>query len=241
MEKMPSVLDPQMFQARDLPEAWFICIRALLLGQGSWVYQIDKSSSGNIRRLEFDYVTVHVVHPENQPYAPDVPQGVPAPTTQTYIDQYYDYLVNPQKKEGEHYTYGEYLGDQIPFVIEHYQKYGYKLNHCHMVVGDKDSIKLYRAKDGTSPCLRGIDTRVKNNKLHFMVYFRSWDLWAGFPTNLGGINKVQRDIAELIGVEPGEMIVASKGLHLYDYCWEYAVLKAGLKREDCVLLKDLAW
>jgi thymidylate synthase len=29
-------------------------------------------------------------------------------------------------------------------------------------------------------------------------------------------------MAREIGVEDGEIIVASKGLHLYDYCWDLA-------------------
>ena len=37
------------------------------------------------------------------------------------------------------------------------------------------------------PCLRHIDTRIQDGKLHFYPYFRSWDLWGGFPANLGGI------------------------------------------------------
>ena len=62
-------------------------------------------------------------------------------------------------------------------------------------------------------------------KLHFILYFRSWDLWGGFPSNLGGLQLVKQYMAEEIGVEDGEIIAASKGLHLYDYAWDLAKLR----------------
>lgn len=75
------------------------------------------------------------------------------------------------------------------------------------------------------PCLRLIDTRVRYGKLHFILYFRSWDLWGGFPSNLGGLELVKQYMAQEIGVEDGEIIAASKGLHLYEYSWDLAKLR----------------
>jgi thymidylate synthase len=86
-----------------------------------------------------------------------------------------------------------------------------------MAVGSRESIKL-----PDPPCLRGIDTRVENGKLHFIVYFRSWDLWAGLPSNLAGIQLLKEYVASEIGAADGELIALSKGLHLYDYAWELA-------------------
>jgi thymidylate synthase len=67
-----------------------------------------------------------------------------------------------------------------------------------------------------------VDTRVRYGKLHFMLYFRSWDLWAGFPSNLAALQMVKEWMAKEIGVEDGEIMASSKGLHLYDYAWDYA-------------------
>jgi thymidylate synthase len=75
------------------------------------------------------------------------------------------------------------------------------------------------------PCLRHIDTRIRDGKLHFMVYFRSWDLYGGFPANLGGIQMLKEYMAAEIGVEDGEIIASSKGLHLYDYAWDLAKIR----------------
>jgi len=91
-----------------------------------------------------------------------------------------------------------------------------------MEIGMPSDIKL-----NDPPCLRLIDTRVRYGKLHFIIYFRSWDLWGGFPSNLGGIQLVKQFMAEEIGVEDGEMILISKGLHLYEYAWEWAKQRTG--------------
>ena len=61
--------------------------------------------------------------------------------------------------------------------------------------------------------------------LHFILYFRSWDLWGGFPSNLGGLQLVKQYMAEEIGVDDGEMVAVSKGLHLYEYSWELAKIR----------------
>jgi thymidylate synthase len=63
---------------------------------------------------------------------------------------------------------------------------------------------------------------MRYGKLHFIVYFRSWDLWAAFPTNLGGLQLMKEFMASEIGCEDGEIIAASKGLHLYDHTWDFA-------------------
>jgi thymidylate synthase len=33
-----------------------------------------------------------------------------------------------------------------------------------------------------------------------------------------------------IGVEDGEIIASSKGLHIYDYCWDLAKTRTGRKK-----------
>jgi thymidylate synthase len=88
-------------------------------------------------------------------------------------------------------------------------------------VGDDQSISL-----DDPPCLRGIDTRIRDNKLHFFAYFRSWDLWAGFPSNLAAIQLLKEYMAGEIGVDDGELIASSKGMHLYEYAWELARITA---------------
>ena len=206
--------------ARDLPDAWFQCVYQIL--EKGRTYTIDRGSFKGQERLEFDYVTVHIKFPGTRPLLPDIPPslGIPNPVATDYLDQYLPYLMTSAKKEDEEYTYGEYLEPQIDEVIRIYREEGHGTNQAYMTVGDPRTIYLE-----DPPCLRGIDTRIKDNKLHFITYFRSWDLWNGFPANLGAIQLLKEYMAENIGVEDGEIIAASKGLHLYDYIWELAKLR----------------
>ena len=205
--------------ARDLPEAWFLCLRKTL-AQGR-EYTIERGSNVGHRRKELDFIVLQVRHPERRPLVPDVPQGVPPPSSMEYVENYLQYLMTSLKADNEQYTYGEDLSEQIPELIRMYKEDGYNTNQGFMAVGSKESIKL-----PDPPCLRGIDTRVANGKLHFISYFRSWDLWAGFPSNLAGIQLLKEYVASEIGVEDGELVALSKGLHLYEYTWELARVAA---------------
>jgi len=110
--------------------------------------------------------------------------------------------------------------NQIEWVIDTYKKFGYRNNQMVLQVAHPTDHLLL-----DPPCLRSIDTRIQDNKLSFIIYFRSWDLWNGFPANLAGIQLLKEYMAAEIDVEDGEMIVESKGLHLYDYAENLAKLR----------------
>jgi thymidylate synthase len=202
-------------EARDLSEAWFLCLRKVLTE--GYEYKIERGSYTGQHRKELDFVVVQVRHPGTRPLIPDVPQGVPPPTTMEYIESYLPYLMTAHRAEGEQYTYGQYLEKQISEVIRMYREDGYNTNQAFMAVGDSQSIFLT-----DPPCLRGIDTRIRDGRLNFITYFRSWDLWAGFPSNLAAIQLLKEYVSSEIGVDDGELIALSKGLHLYEYAWELA-------------------
>ena len=210
-----------VIEARDLSEAWFLCLRKTL-AEG-YEYRIDRGSYAGQRRKELDLVVVQVNNPGTRPLTPTVPQGVPPPTTMEYVESYLPYLMTAHKGEGEQYTYGQYLETQIPEVIRMYKEDGRNTNQAFMAVGDSQSIFL-----SDPPCLRAIDTRIRYGKLHFIVYFRSWDLWAGFPSNLAAIQLLKEYMSGEIGVDDGELVAISKGLHLYEYAWELAQAAAGM-------------
>jgi len=211
-----------VIEARDLSEAWFLCLRQALTE--GYEYKIERGSYAGQLRKELDFVVVRVRNPGTRPLIPDVPQGVPPPTSMEYVESYLPYLMTAHKAEKEQYTYGQYLEEQIPQVIKMYKEDGYNTNQAFMTVGGKDSISL-----SDPPCLRGIDTRIRDDRLHFIVYFRSWDLWAGFPSNLAAIELLKEYMASEIGVGNGDIIALSKGLHLYDYSWELAQITAGMR------------
>ncbi len=233
-------------EARDLADAWFQCVYEIM--DRGHEYVIDHGSYAGQKRLEFDYVTVHIKYPGVRPLIPDIPAslGIPNPVAEGYVDEYLPYLMTPDKQPNEDYTYGERVAgwsylvmvdghdptggakekverrvvNQIEEVITMYKTKGYGTNQAVMSVSTPSDILLE-----DPPCLRHIDTRVRDGKLHFVVYFRSWDLWNGFPANLGGLQLLKEYMASEIGVDDGEIIASSKGLHLYDYVWELAQLR----------------
>jgi thymidylate synthase len=122
-------------------------------------------------------------------------------------------------------------------VIEMYKNMfakdgGYGTNQATLEIGMPHDIDL-----ADPPCLRIIDTEINEidgeQKLNFIAYFRSWDLWGGFPTNLGGLQLMKEYMAQEIGVLPGETIASCKSLHLYDDVWEIAnQLTYNIKKDD---------
>jgi thymidylate synthase len=111
---------------------------------------------------------------------------------------------------------GWYL-NQMELMIWTYKNRGPRNNQMILQVGKPTDMLLT-----DPPCLRHIDTRIQDGRLHFFPYFRSWDLYGGFPANLAAIEMMKQYCAEQIGVENGEIIASSKGLHIYDYVFEIA-------------------
>ena len=115
---------------------------------------------------------------------------------------------------------GQLYLNQIEWIIDTYKKYGHRNNQMVMQVAHPSDVTLV-----DPPCLRSIDTRIENDTLHFFIYFRSWDLWGGLPANLAGLQNLKEYMAGEIGVKDGEMVVESKGLHLYGYAEDLAKLR----------------
>jgi thymidylate synthase len=123
-----------------------------------------------------------------------------------------------------------YYLNQIELVIWLYNNKGHRNNQTVIDIAHPTDLLLQ-----DPPCLRQIQVRIQDGKLHFFVYFRSWDLWNGFPANLGGIQIMKQYMVEMIdGVEDGEIIATSGGLHVYDYVFDIAKV---LSMKDEVILK----
>ncbi len=138
---------------------------------------------------------------------------------------------------------------QIEVVIEMLQKTPLT-NQAIIEIGTPDDYGQCIGNDGKldPPCLRLIDFKVipKYSKctvegfckfchekehewdalvLTVSVYFRSWDLWAGFPSNLGGIELLKQYVAQETGLMNGPMYAYSAGLHIYGYQEELARIR----------------
>jgi len=234
-------MKPIYIDAITLPDAWFQCLYNIL--DRGRVFVIDEGSYAGQKRLEFDYITIRIKEPQAYPLLPTMPpsSGIPDPVDEAYLAQYADYIMSAYKAPSEDYTYGERLcavhsfepydglknnyykknhGNQIDTIMSRYRTSGHRNNQLVLQIAQPSDLWL-----GDPPCLRHIDTRIQDGKLHFFIYFRSWDLWGGFPANLAGISLLQEYMAGEIGVKCGEFICSSKGLHLYDYAVDLAKIR----------------
>ena len=225
----------ELIEATSIDDAHFKLVRRVF--QAGRVYIIDRGSFEGHKRLEFDHVTVQMTFPGTRPLAPSMPAGVPPVTDDKTIAEYFlKYLFSPEVEDNEIYTYGQYIHPQIDPIISMLRDQGAGTNQATMAIGGPESILQEHP-----PCLRTIDCRVMHGALHFVVYFRSWDLWAGLPENLGGLQMLKEHMAKLIGVDDGELIASSKGLHLYDYQWPLALARLlGNMPDDSVITKEEA-
>ncbi len=263
------MLKPLHVEATSLSDAWFQTLyRCIEKGR---TFDIDRGSFEGQKRHEFDFITIHIKHPETVPLLPHVNPalGFPNPVEEDYLDEYLPYLMTGEVKEGESYTYGQrickyplkfllddyrketeiFIQDeelwkdrnivvetenglalnQMELMIWSYKNKGYRNNQMILQVGHPTDMTLI-----DPPCLRHIDTRVQDGKLHFFPYFRSWDLYGGFPANLAAIEMMKQCCANAIGVENGEIIASSKGLHIYDYVFEIAEAIRGRSIDEFV-------
>jgi thymidylate synthase len=206
-----------VIEAFDLPDAWFTLL-GKVLDEGR-EYVVDQGSFVGRKRKELDFVVLKVANPSQRPLVPQMPPGVgiPPPTTMEYVEEYYhSYFVGAERQPHEEYTYGSYVHAQLLPLLEKY-KDGPDTNQACITIGEASSIGLEHP-----PCLRLIDTRVLDGKLHFVVYYRSWDLWGGFPVNMAATQLLKEELGLALEVEDGEIVALSKGLHLWEHSWEWA-------------------
>jgi thymidylate synthase len=247
------MLNVVSIQAVDLQDAWFQCLASVT--QNGYAYEVTEGSYVGQTRYEFDFVTIQITHPWIEPLLPQIPPtlGIPDPVPggMEYINEYLSrYLMDGKIAEEETYTYGSRLSGHLyketkypdghPIKIESLSQPGAKVDQIQTVIDilkrghgtNQATMEVGMPNDcGTTdpPCLRLIDCRVRYGALHFMIYFRSWDLWGGFPANLAGIELLKQYMASEIGVQNGEMVCMSKGLHIYTYAEQLAKIRLGIE------------
>ena len=229
---------PVIINAKTINDAWHQLV--FQVEEKGRKYKITQGSFAGQFRYEFEFVLVEIERPWEE-IAIIFPPGItlPPPSDMAQIEQYFaNYIFNPDLAKDEQYTYGQRIAgamrfdasvengvgkvNQIEEVIKKYKTGGHGNNQCTIEIGQPFDILL-----SDPPCLRVIDTRVAEGVLHFFVYFRSWDLWGGFPVNLGGIELLKQYMAKEIGVGNGKILAASKGLHIYDHALKYVRIRRG--------------
>jgi thymidylate synthase (methanogen type) len=65
------------------------------------------------------------------------------------------------------------------------------------------------------PCLQRIYMRIKNDKLIMQTTWRSRDLFRAWEANVNGMLRIQKSVADELGVEMGHYVDCSNSLHIY--------------------------
>jgi thymidylate synthase len=230
-------------EAVDIPDAWFQCVDSVLENGNKYIVQ--QGSYVGQTRLEFDWITILIKKPYREPYdlmLPEIPAhlGIPNPVAKGYIEQYLPYLMTEVVDEKEQYTYGSRIGKVDTGMRTLKKGHWFNINisqrECFIKLlretpnTNQAVLRICQPSDcllGDPPCLCLIDMRIKEGELIFYPYFRSWDLWGGFPANLAAIAVLQKYMADEIGVAPGPICASSKGLHIYGYVESLAKLRTG--------------
>jgi len=231
-------MPPLLVNAKTISDAWFQLIYYIF--DHAYAQKIQKGSFEHEQyRLQYPGIAVYIEHPYYD-MIPTMPpgSGIPAPTTKEYIEDYFvNYLMNPELAENETYRYASRIhksmphgGTQLERVIK-ILKETPLTNQAVVEIGTPDDLDICYGKDGKldPPCLRLLDFKVipieNGLVLTVSAYFRSWDLWAGFPTNLGGIELLKQLVAGETSLKNGPMYAYSAGAHIYGYQEEIARLR----------------
>jgi len=241
-------MTPIIITARDLGDAWFQLMEQCYLHGRDYVVG-EGSYAGCQTRREIPAL-VHITHPGTRPLLPVMPPGMetlnPVPGGIEWVENdYVPYLLTDRKMPGEEYTYGQrltapaeqvrwkgssmYVDDvhlpaqgQLEACIAKLRR-GPGNNQACMTVALPGDVHL-----ANPPCLRLIDCRLHppgssdHGQLQLFIYFRSWDVYSGFPSNMAALVYLQEYMASEIGCQPGEISAFTKGAHLYSQYWGLA-------------------
>jgi thymidylate synthase len=236
-------MNPFFLRAKTIADAWFQLIYNIF--DYSYKQEIQRGSFEKEQyRLQYPGLGVYIEHPD-QDMVPVIPPalGIPAPTTMEYIQDYFaNYLMDPELTENETYRYSSRIhhpmpkgGTQLERAISMLKETPLT-NQAVVEIATPEDYDICFGKDGNldPPCLRLLDFKAIPNEEDFMLtvtcYFRSWDLWAGFPSNLGGIELLKQYVADMAGIRSGPLFAYSAGGHIYGYQEEIARIRT-LKKE----------
>jgi thymidylate synthase len=173
------------------------------------------SYKGQVRK-QLSHVTIRITQPGTRPLAPIMPPGISGSTSDDRIDEYFwEKILGNIKAENEQYTYGEFITKQVDRIVKLLVDAGGNTNQACIAIGDAGTTFL-----SDPPCLRVVSFKVVDGRLVMTVFFRSWDLYAGLPENLGGLQLLKEYVlsclTEHMDVVDGEIIAYSDGLHIYE-------------------------
>ena len=210
-------------KAKSISEAWFQALYHL--PDHCYKQDIQAGSFADDYRLQYPWLAIEIEQYLNDTI-PIVPEGIPAPTTQGYVVDYFVEYLLPSgypKKANEVYSYATRIGEQLNSLIKMLSNNPHN-NQMTLEIGRPEDITL-----SEPACLRVLDFKVVNNALDVSMFFRSNDLYSGFPTNLAGIALLCEYISNMAGMPRGKMYYASPGAHIYGKYKEIVETRVGRK------------
>lgn len=196
---------------RTIGEAWLnICQLCVRYGRE---FVIDRGSYEGQRRKQLDALAFVITDPQTRPLGIEY-KGL-AISDDVSIEKYFaDYLINPQLAENEQYTYASRIAPHLELMSQMLRDTP-GTNQATLEVGCPEDVLL-----PDPPCLRVLSWKVVGGKLQLSSFWRSWDLYVGLPTNLGGLQLLNELMAEWVGLSAGALVCYSDGGHVYDHNWE---------------------
>lgn len=201
----------EMDTYRTIGEAWLnVCRRCLEQGR---TYTITRGSYVGQQRKQLDQLAFVITHPGTRPLGIDH-RGMPISDDESIHRYFEDYLIDPRLAEKEQYTYASRIAPNLEAIAEMLRE-SPETNQATIEVGRPEDIVL-----PDPPCLRVLSWKATPAGLQLSSFWRSWDLYAALPTNLGGLQLLNETMAEWAELSPGPLACYSDGGHIYDHCWK---------------------
>jgi len=149
--------------------------------------------------------------------------------TEKDLENYFATFFSEEKPAGVEYTYGNRLlqyptsdgpVNQITRIVKYLK--GVPTTRRAVAVTWKVEQDSTDRTSNEPPCITQIVWNIKNNKLHQTAVIRSSDMFGAWPLNAFALRKMQKDIAQQIGVDMGKLITVSVSAHIYENSWKEA-------------------
>lgn len=195
-----------MNKYRTIGEAWLNTVQACQ--QIGRRYTIQKGSYEGRCRLQLARLAFVITNPGERPLGVEY-RGKPISDDDSIQRYFEDYLINPDPRPDEQYTYGQRIAPYLDQLARRIRDYPMSNQHFLPVAqpGDLDL--------DDPPCLQTLTWQVIDRQLQLWSHWRSWDALSGLPTNLGGLQLLNEMLAEWTGFQPGALVCTSSGAHVY--------------------------
>lgn len=172
---------------------------------------VKMSQYGEKQRELVDLITV--INNEN-PDEPHLPSYLYF--TKEDLINYFPQLMTDNVFEGVEYTYGSRLRNhdginQIEAIVNELKSENYSRRAVAVTWNVRKD-----CKNEKSPCLDLVQALVEDNVLYLTAYFRSNDMYRAWPQNAYGLLKMQKEVAEALGLIIGKLVIVSCSAHIYE-------------------------